>query len=170
MRSQCFHFIQVVNIPNNEKLSRSLNPTWRDRLNMTLHVPSLNDSSHIHQVITNVSLSDQWRLDQVILDMVPRPDIEHSIQLLKRSCFCFRERKPGEHETEEIPCSIEAESTLRCKGLKQRRPSKCENEVETPARGCCECHSGIADCEWLYTEVSVRFSRQIGISCQETYE
>jgi len=85
---------------------------------MTLHVPSLNDSSYIYQVITNVSLSDQRRLDQVVFDMIPRPDVEYSIQLLKWSCLCFRQCKPSKDEAEEIPCSVEAESTLRCKCFK----------------------------------------------------
>jgi len=149
MRGQCFHFIHVVNIPTNEKPSRPLNSTWRDRLHVTIHVPSLNNSSHIHQIITNMSLSDQWCLDQVILDMIPRPDVEHSIQFLERSCLRFRQRKPCENKAEKVPCSIEAKSALRCECLKQRRPCQCENEVEAPACGCSKCHTGVSYRQWL---------------------
>lgn len=94
-------------------------------LNVTLHVSALNNTSHIHQVVADMTPSDQRRLDQMILDMIPRSDVKDSIQLLKWSCFRFRQSEPSEDEAEEIPCSVKAKSALRCKGLKKWRPRQC---------------------------------------------
>jgi hypothetical protein len=86
----------------------------------------------------------------MILEMVSRPDIEHSIQLLKRPSFGLRQTEPREHETEEVPRSIPAESALWCEGFLKRRPGQCEKEIEAPACGGRKCHASITDCEWLY--------------------
>ena len=97
-----------------------------------------------------MALSNPGRLDQMIFEVVSRPDVEHSIQLLKRPSFGLRQAEPREHETEEVPRSIPAESALWCKSFLERWPGQCEKEIEAPACGGCKCHAGVADCEWLY--------------------
>lgn len=117
---------------------------------IAFRISALNHCSHIHQVVTHVAFSNQWCLDQMVLEMISCPDVKNSVQLLKRPSLCLRQTEPCEHETEEIPSSVPAEGTLWCKGFLKRWPSQREKEVEAPACGCCERHAGIANSEWLY--------------------
>lgn len=117
---------------------------------MPLHIPPLNNRSHISQVIPHMPLANHRRLDKMISKVIPSPDVKHSIQLLQRSRLGLRQTEPSEDETEQIPSRVPTESALSCEGCLKGWPRQCEDKVKSPARGCCECHAGVTDGEWLY--------------------
>jgi hypothetical protein len=104
-----------------------------------------------------MTLADQRRLDQIILGMVSRPDVKHSIQFFERSGLGLGQAEPRKDKSKEVPRGVEAEGALRCEGFEKRWPCQCEDEIETPACGCRKSHACITYCKWLYGYSSVWF-------------
>lgn len=86
---------------------------------------------------------------KIILRMSAHRYGENGVQLLQTPCLRLRKTEVGVGKAEDVPGRVPAEGSLLGERLHESRPGQGKDEVEAPARCCCEGHAHIAEVERL---------------------